>query len=596
MSGRFSVLRIVLLILIVAALFSVGTFVGQWVLNWQGRRSGLPEGPIVGPATPSTATRVLPLEPSATVPVALSPPAASPTSTPAPTSQLSPTPAGPMSDIVSPTSTPTPSRTPTPIPPTSTPKPDPTSTTPTAVLVAIPSPEVTERLPPVGDRVSTERLFHITYPASTRSNLVQPSLLVSVLDLNGEGLAGWRVEVEGFHDLVTDPAGRVRFGDIANSGFYNVRLKGPKGEDLPDRNGTKAADVELNHHSQTYVVFQEVVTLATPTAVPPAATPGGGIWQREMVAVAIHPADPAIVVAIAKDGRAFRSINGGPPWEPINDLRSVSGMIADRNNPGTFYAGTWNGVLKSTDGGATWTAKNSGLSDVNTVVQIIAVDPMNSDVLLAGLNKGGVYKSTDGAETWFPSNQGMVSADVVALAYHPTNTAIVYAGAAAAAAPFRSLDGGSTWQLMEYHAVWGTFGVATHPAVPGSVFLSVFSDRGSVVRNNEAGQGDAAHWFSLGNRLPLELKYGPLVIAPSDTKHMYLGTGWFTYGNSNGIYYSNNGGQQWVAGQGLTAGPGGQAPYVQDIAVHPHDANIVYATTGTGLYKSVDGGQTWHMQ
>ena len=375
-----------------------------------------------------------------------------------------------------------------------------------------------------------------------------------------------------------------------------MRLKGPKGEDLPERNGTKAAGVELNHHRETYVVFQETVTLATATPAPPAATPEGRMWQREMVAVAIHPTDPAIVVAVAKDGRAFRSVNGGPPWEPINDLRSVSGMTADRQNPGAFYAGTWNGVLKSTDGGATWTAKNSGLSGLNTVLQVIAIEPVNSNVLLAGLNKGGVYKSTDGAENWIPSNQGMVSADVVAIAYHPTNTAIVYAGAADTTAPFRSLDGGATWQMMEYYAVWGTFGIATHAAAPDAVFLGVFSDRGSVVRNNEAGQGDAAHWIGLGNGLPLQLKYGPLVIAPSDVNRMYIGTGWSTYGNSNGIYHSSSGGQRWAGGQGLTAGPDGQAPYVQDIAVHPNDANIAYAATGTGLYKSVDGGQTWHMQ
>ena len=474
--------------------------------------------------------------------------------------------------------------------------PMPTQTSMPPLLVATPSPEATEILPLIGPRVPTERLFHISYPMPTYSNIVQPSLTVTVLDLNGQGLAGWRVEVEGFHDLVTDPQGRVRFGDITSSGFHNVRLKGPKGEDLPEQNGTKAAGVELNYHYQTYVIFQEVVTLATPTPAMPTATPEGGIWQREMVAVAIHPADPNIVVVVAKDGKAFRSISGGRPWEPINELRSVSGMIADQNNPGTFYAGTWNGVLKSTDGGASWVAKNAGLSGVNRLIQVVAIDPVNSNVLLAGLNKGGVYKSMDGAENWFASNQGMVSADIVAITYHPANTAIVYAGAASTTAPFRSLDGGSAWSQMEYYAVWGTFGVGTHGATPGSVFLGVFSDRASIVRNNEAGQGDAAHWFDLGKGLPFQLKYGPLVIAPSDANRMYVGTGWYTYGNSNGIYYSHNGGQSWAAGRGLLAGPDGKAPYVQDIAVHPHDANIVYAATGTGLYKSADSAQTWQMQ
>ena len=65
-------------------------------------------------------------------------------------------------------------------------------------------------------------------------------------------------------------------------------------------------------------------------------------------------------------------------------------------------------MLKSIDGGATWT--KTGLS---TGVNVLALDPANPRVLYAategpGLSGfKGLFKSTDAAETWFPINLGL---------------------------------------------------------------------------------------------------------------------------------------------------------------------------------------------
>jgi hypothetical protein len=69
----------------------------------------------------------------------------------------------------------------------------------------------------------------------------------------------------------------------------------------------------------------------------------------------------------------------------------------------TVYAGTSSqGVFRSDDRGATWTAARSGLPDAVVVplgglaaVRALAVDPSNPAIVYAGLLRGGVYRSSD---------------------------------------------------------------------------------------------------------------------------------------------------------------------------------------------------------
>src|ERR1019366_3282259 len=67
--------------------------------------------------------------------------------------------------------------------------------------------------------------------------------------------------------------------------------------------------------------------------------------------------------------------SGGPPGAIIQAL------AIDPFTPSTLYAGTYGGVLKSTNGGASWTAVNSGLT--TTTVNARAIDPSTPAALYA---------------------------------------------------------------------------------------------------------------------------------------------------------------------------------------------------------------------
>ena len=79
----------------------------------------------------------------------------------------------------------------------------------------------------------------------------------------------------------------------------------------------------------------------------------------------------------------------------IQSLAEVTSLVVDPMSPSTVYAGTEGGVLKSTDGGATWA--RAGLTD--NPVFTLAIDPGVPSLLYA-LTSTGLLKSANGGETW----------------------------------------------------------------------------------------------------------------------------------------------------------------------------------------------------
>jgi len=98
----------------------------------------------------------------------------------------------------------------------------------------------------------------------------------------------------------------------------------------------------------------------------------------------------------------------------------INALAIDPTTPSTLYAGTWGGgVFKSADGGASWSAVNTGLT--NTHIRALAIDPATPSTLYAGTYAygGGVFKSTNGGTSWSAANNGLTNTDVFALVIDP---------------------------------------------------------------------------------------------------------------------------------------------------------------------------------
>ena len=165
--------------------------------------------------------------------------------------------------------------------------------------------------------------------------------------------------------------------------------------------------------------------------------------------LAIDPTDTSTLYAGTRRG-IFKTTNMGANWVLINfDLRRNESFAIDSTNTSILYAGArFDGVSKSTDGGANRVAINNGLNGGFITVYALVIDPTNTSVLYAGTFGGGVSKSTDGGANWAAMNNALFegAAFVNALAMDPTNTSTLYAGTADGV--FKSTDGAANWEGM----------------------------------------------------------------------------------------------------------------------------------------------------
>src|SRR2546430_7068457 len=73
---------------------------------------------------------------------------------------------------------------------------------------------------------------------------------------------------------------------------------------------------------------------------------------------------------------------------------AIAALAIDPMTPGVLYAAAGGGVFKSTNGGASWSAVNTGLPN-SSYVSVLAIDPQTPATLYAG-TYGGLFKSYDG--------------------------------------------------------------------------------------------------------------------------------------------------------------------------------------------------------
>ena len=88
-----------------------------------------------------------------------------------------------------------------------------------------------------------------------------------------------------------------------------------------------------------------------------------------------------------------------------------------------------------------------------------------------------------------------------------------------------------------------------------------------------------------------------LVMDPSDSNKIYAATGEGFYNidakRGAGVFRSTDGGATWSQLSATNPASGSQWYYVNRLAVHPTNGNILLAATGGGTYRSSDGGSVW---
>jgi photosystem II stability/assembly factor-like uncharacterized protein len=133
-----------------------------------------------------------------------------------------------------------------------------------------------------------------------------------------------------------------------------------------------------------------------------AAATNTGPSQNGVAALAFNVVSHALIKA---DPHAvYVSHNEGQDWQPIALPTSVqrgritSLAVAARSNDVLYIAGLGFGVLRSPDGGRTWTAKNEGLPSLDVTGFTSHAD--QPDTLYAYLSGHGIFRSDDAGNHW----------------------------------------------------------------------------------------------------------------------------------------------------------------------------------------------------
>ncbi len=290
--------------------------------------------------------------------------------------------------------------------------------------------------------------------------------------------------------------------------------------------------------------------------------------------IRIHPNDPNIIWAGAASGGVWRSTDGGSTWEtfPFTQFLSlgVSDIAISKSDPNVVYVatgdasgtlGTGNsfysiGIIKTTDGGATWNATNMSyyLSNGKVTSKII-LSPDNPDIVIAATGDG-IYKSTNGGQTWSIKRTGNFRDMICSLSDFNIVSASVFSRSGSTSI-FRSTDFGDTW--TEVHTISGGSRVvfAVTPNRPERIYAL-------CSRNNYSS-------------------FHSLIISDDD------GVTYEEYSN----YELENNLLGWYLGTGDDKNTG-QADYDLCIAVSPTDYRMIYIG-GINIWKSTSEASSWTM-
>jgi Calx-beta domain len=220
--------------------------------------------------------------------------------------------------------------------------------------------------------------------------------------------------------------------------------------------------------------------------------------------VAVDPTDPNVLYVETQGINVQKSVDGGASFAPATtgisdtaaDALFIVPLVMDPSAPRRLWLGTRR-LWRSADAAAGWQAASPAL-DAAGKVSAVAVDPSDSDRVLAGLSTGSIHRSqnatsADAGSSWpaVRPREGYVTW----LAFDPSSSGVAYA-------TYAGFGGQHVWKSIDGGAAWSPIG----------------------------GSG--------AGRLP-DIPVHSIVVGPTQASILYLGT-------DLGVFVSVDGGETWM--------------------------------------------------
>jgi photosystem II stability/assembly factor-like uncharacterized protein len=241
--------------------------------------------------------------------------------------------------------------------------------------------------------------------------------------------------------------------------------------------------------------------------------------------------------------------------------------------------------------------------------------PGQPNLFYIGVNNGGVWKTTDYGRTWTPIFDDQPTGSIGALAVAGSKPEVIYVGSgeglqrpdlSVGDGVYKSSDGGKTWKNVGLRDGQQIPAILVDPRDPDRVFVAVLGhpyganpERG-VFRTTDGGKSWQKVLYKDENTGAVALAFDP-----TDARTVYAAL-WSSrqgpwengawQGSGSGLYKSTDGGTTWrPLTKGLPTADQGLGRI--GIAVAPSDRSRMYALVDArqegGLYRSEDAGESW---
>lgn len=337
-----------------------------------------------------------------------------------------------------------------------------------------------------------------------------------------------------------------------------------------------------------------------------------------------HPTNNNIIWVGTAGGGMWKTTNAGTSWTPMTDAFasiSITDIFVNPSNTNIIYILTGDseasppvpgltgagfpgissiGVLKSTDGGNTWS--ETGLSfnvTQNKYAYKLIGHPTNPNILLVAMKADGIYRTNNGGDTW---TQVLCCKTVWDIEFTPGLPEAVVATSNDGL--LRSISGGITWELDNDPSFPTSFDraeVAMSPSEQANVYVvfgggpQVNGQFGGVYKSEDfgssftmmsntpnilggstdGGSSDDQAWYDLS-----------IIVDPANDSRVFVG--------GVNLWKSENEGTTWQRETWSTRNFTPNDPYVHaDWHALYYRGTRLYANVDGGIYYTDDSGNSW---
>jgi len=336
-----------------------------------------------------------------------------------------------------------------------------------------------------------------------------------------------------------------------------------------------------------------------------------------MISLALNPRNPNTLYAGSASGGLWRTFSAetGDGWHRVETgypVLGVMGLAIDHSDTNTIYIGTGEvygyqssiggvaihttrgsygiGILKTIDGGETWTKSLDWTTNQERGVQCIRINPLRSKTIYAATSEG-IYKSCDAGDTWTNVLSVLMGEDII---IHPSDTSFVMVSCgnfgSEGTGLYRSLDAGENWtfidQLPPYN---GKTLLEMYASNPDIVFASVADARSYGAEDHGLWRTDdfGETWTNI-NRQNIALWQGYyshwVAVHPTDLNQIMQGGVHLYKSNDEGVSFEKL--NTYIIGRYESCD---HHAYIH----HPTDPDVLFIAFDQGVARLTDFGSDY---